>query len=76
MGKEIKLGNITVDCADAEGLRDFYARFLGWEKIEMFGMPALYLRRGIIPTCSPRFGGGAFSPSLCGYNVSFMLPVR
>jgi catechol 2,3-dioxygenase-like lactoylglutathione lyase family enzyme len=41
MAKGIKLGNITVDCADAKGLCDFYARFLGWEKIEMFGMPAV-----------------------------------
>ena len=41
MAEGIKLGNITVDCADAEGLREFYARFTGWEKIEMFGLPAL-----------------------------------
>jgi catechol 2,3-dioxygenase-like lactoylglutathione lyase family enzyme len=41
MVEGIKLANVTVDCADAKGLGDFYARFLGWEKVEMFGMPAL-----------------------------------
>lgn len=35
------LGNIMVDCVNAEKLCDFYAELLGWEKCEMYGCPAV-----------------------------------
>jgi Glyoxalase/Bleomycin resistance protein/Dioxygenase superfamily. len=38
----IHLGNIMVDCDDAQRLCAFYQRLLGWEKRVAFGNPALY----------------------------------
>ena len=36
----ISLGTITIDCGDAKKLCDFYTGLLGWEKLELYGMPA------------------------------------
>lgn len=36
-----KFGDIVVDSADGKKLRDFYAAVLGWEKLEVYGFPAL-----------------------------------
>ena len=41
MNENISLGSITIDCKDAEKLSGFYAGLLGWEKITLFGKPAL-----------------------------------
>jgi catechol 2,3-dioxygenase-like lactoylglutathione lyase family enzyme len=48
MSKEFKLGNVMVDCDDELKLRDFYHRLLGWEKCELFGLPAVRSSSGIV----------------------------
>ncbi len=37
----IRFSDIVVDCPNAGKLRDFYAGLLGWEKLELYGCPAL-----------------------------------
>ena len=37
----IRLGNIMIDCNDDDSLREFYHKLLGWEKITMYGCPAV-----------------------------------
>ncbi len=44
----IRLGNITVDCADEEALCEFYRRLLGWEERRMFGHPAVCGKDGVV----------------------------
>ena len=44
----ITLGNIMIDCADKEELCEFYRKLLGWEKHEMYGLPALRSKEGIV----------------------------
>lgn len=44
----ICLGNVMVDCGDAEKLRAFYAVLLGWEKCELYGLPAVRSENGFV----------------------------
>ncbi len=48
MIQEICLGNVMVDCGDAEKLSGFYAKLLGWEECEMYGLPAVRSGSGIV----------------------------
>lgn len=41
MGNQVKLADVVVDCADAEGLCTFYEELLGWERTNLFGHPAV-----------------------------------
>ncbi len=43
----IDLGDILLDCPDAEALCDFYAQLLGWEKCLLYGLPGVR-GRGLI----------------------------
>jgi len=45
---EYKLGNVMIDCLDAEGLCNFYANLLGWEKCIMYGLPAVRSLDGVV----------------------------
>lgn len=47
MADEISLGDVLVDCADADKLRGFYAGLLGWETCELYGSPAVRSKNGI-----------------------------
>ncbi len=42
------LGNIGIDCRDAQKLQHFYAELLGWEKCEKYGCPAVCSPSGIV----------------------------
>jgi hypothetical protein len=42
------LGNIGIDCKDAQMLQSFYSELLGWEKCEMYGSPAVCSQNGIV----------------------------
>jgi predicted enzyme related to lactoylglutathione lyase len=42
------LGNVGIDCQDAQKLQNFYAELLGWEKCEMYGCPAVCAPSGIV----------------------------
>lgn len=44
----ICLGNVAVDCKDAQKLQDFYVSLLGWEKLVMYGCPAVRGQNGIV----------------------------
>lgn len=44
----ICLGNVMVDCGDAQKLCSFYAELLGWEKRLMYGLPAARGKEGIV----------------------------
>lgn len=48
MIEKIRLGNIMVDCYDAQELCGFYHKLLGWEERVLFGLPALCSENGII----------------------------
>ncbi len=41
MKPDITVGDVVVDCGDAKKLQNFYAELLGWEKCELYGIPAL-----------------------------------
>lgn len=41
MIKGISIGDISIDCANPERTRDFYAELTGWEKCEAYDCPAL-----------------------------------
>ena len=45
--KETMLGNVMVDCPDAETLQKFYGTLLGWEQCCMYGCPAVRSSNGI-----------------------------
>lgn len=40
MNTEAALGNVMVDCPDAEMLQRFYGELLGWEQCQLYGCPA------------------------------------
>ncbi len=42
------LGNVAIDCKDAQKLQNFYVGLLGWEKLEMNGCPAVRSQNGIV----------------------------
>lgn len=48
MMKGICLGNIAIDCKDAQKLQNFYAELLGWEKFDMYDCPAVRSKNGIV----------------------------
>ena len=43
----LTIGDLTIDCANAELSRDFYADFMGWEKITAFNNIALRTDNGL-----------------------------
>lgn len=46
--EEVLLGNVMVDCGNAERLQWFYGELLGWEQCEMYGCPAVRSAGGIV----------------------------
>lgn len=48
MATEIDLGDVLVDCGDAEGLRDFYAKLLLWEPCRLYDLPAVRSKGGVV----------------------------
>jgi hypothetical protein len=42
------LGNVAIDCKDAQKLQNFYFELLGWEKLKMYGCPAVRGQNGIV----------------------------
>ncbi|HCA28462.1 MAG TPA: VOC family protein [Ruminococcaceae bacterium] len=42
------IGDISIDCANPQRTRDFYAVLTGWEKRESFGCPALVGDNGLL----------------------------
>lgn len=48
MIKDITIGDISIDCANPEQTRDFYAALTGWEKREVYGCPALNSDGGLL----------------------------
>ena len=45
--KQMRLGNVMVDCKDEFFLQDFYHRLLGWEKITRYGCPGVESEEGV-----------------------------
>jgi len=37
----LTIGDLTIDCANAERARDFYADLMGWEKTTAYGALAV-----------------------------------
>ncbi len=48
MIRDIRLGNVMIDCADANRLCEFYEKLLGWERCELYGLPALRSSEGFV----------------------------
>lgn len=48
MIKGICIGDISINCNDAENLRNFYANLLGWEKKNMYDCPAVVSENGLV----------------------------
>jgi len=48
MIKGIAIGDISIDCREPEKLRDFYAKFTGWDARIMYGCPALIADNGLV----------------------------
>jgi predicted enzyme related to lactoylglutathione lyase len=48
MIQDLTIGDFMIDCADAERARDFYANFMGWEKIIAHDSLALKTFNGLI----------------------------
>jgi len=44
---DLTIGDLMIDCADAERARDFYANLMSWEKLVTYG-PALKTNNGLI----------------------------
>ena len=45
---EVLLGNVMVDCGDAEQLQRFYGELLGWEQCQLYGCCAVRSSGGIV----------------------------
>lgn len=45
---EYKLGNVMIDCPDAQKLSAFYADLLGWELCELYGLPAVRSENDVV----------------------------
>ena len=43
----LTIGDLMIDCANAEGSRDFYANLMGWEKIVAYGCAAVKTDNGL-----------------------------
>lgn len=48
MNTEAALGNVMVDCPDAEMLQRFYGELLGWEQCQLYGCPAVRSSGGVV----------------------------
>lgn len=48
MISNLTIGDISIDCANPERTRDFYAALTGWEKREAYGCPALVDKKGLL----------------------------
>ena len=48
MIKDITIGDLTIDCTNANRAREFYANLTGWEKTIAFGCLALKTNNGMI----------------------------
>lgn len=46
--KQVKLGNVMIDCNNEKTLCDFYYKLLGWEKCMLFGRPAVKSENDIV----------------------------
>jgi len=46
--EELKLGNVMVDCPDSGLLADFYAALLGWQRMILYGCPAVRSKTGVV----------------------------
>ena len=44
---DLTIGDLTIDCANAERARDFYADLMGWEKTTAFGALAVKTNNGM-----------------------------
>ena len=44
---DLTIGDLMIDCADAEGMRDFYANLMDWEKRVEYGCFALKTGNGL-----------------------------
>ncbi|MDD2361852.1 MAG: VOC family protein [Oscillospiraceae bacterium] len=44
---DLTIGDLTIDCANAERARDFYADLMGWEKTTAFGSLAVKTDKGM-----------------------------
>ena len=42
----ITIGNIMIDCKDAQVLCDFYSALLGWQACTVYGLPAVRSKAG------------------------------
>jgi catechol 2,3-dioxygenase-like lactoylglutathione lyase family enzyme len=47
MIKNLTIGDLTIDCANAERARDFYADLMGWEKTTAYGALAVKTGNGM-----------------------------
>jgi len=47
MIKNLSIGGLTIDCADAGRARDFYAGLMGYKKAAAYGRPALIADNGL-----------------------------
>ena len=45
--QNIRVGNLMIDCADAQKLRDFYAALLNGTPVTLYGMPGVRVPEGI-----------------------------
>ncbi len=48
-----KLGDVIVDCADAQAMQTFYAALLHWEMGELYGYPSVCSPEGIVFLFAP-----------------------
>lgn len=48
MIRNLSIGDISIDCANPQKTRDFYAALTGWEKREAYGCPALVGDNGLL----------------------------
>jgi len=48
MISDLTIGDLMIDCADAERARDFHADLMGWEKMIAYDCPALKTSNGLI----------------------------
>ena len=44
----LTIGDLMIDCANAERARDFYANLMGWEKTVLYDCPALKADNGMM----------------------------
>ncbi len=44
----ICVGDIIIDCRDADKLCDFYEKLLGWERVELYDLPGVRSGEGMV----------------------------